>query len=171
MGDSNPNIKAVSTERWRASAREKRLYGGSTVTAFYVWIEGDDSTTQKVVGYGRTPGDRKTDAIRKYTLKYAQNPGPTMIIIDVTEDRSGNVLLAPRNKRVRSQMRRHNKEWIGHADSTVFLQEGGPASEFLDTLNAQQRREVERGWTVGIKMDPWHFGHHVGYDFHEVINP
>jgi hypothetical protein len=68
-------------------------------------------------------------------------------------------------------MRRHNKEWIGHADSTVFLQEGGPASEFLDTLNARQRRDVEHGWTVGVKMDPWYFGHYVGYDFHEAINP
>lgn len=93
------------------------------------------------------------------------------IIIDVQQDNMGNVLLTPRNKRVRAQMRRHNKEWTGNASDDVFLQEWR-GDEFIErNLTGAQAAEVRGGWTVGIKMDPWEFGHHVGHDFHEVINP
>lgn len=57
-------IKAVSFERYRASARERRQYGGKTVTRFYVWVVGDEDRTRVVAtGYGSTPGERKTHAI------------------------------------------------------------------------------------------------------------
>jgi hypothetical protein len=93
-----------------------------------------------------------------------------MIIIDVQEDGLG-VTLTPRNQRVRRQMARHNKEWTGHADEEVFLQEWR-GDEFLDEyLTSAQAGHVRSGYTVGIKMDPWVFGHMVGYDFQEVINP
>jgi len=65
-------IKAVSFERYRATTRERRLYGGKTVTIFYVWQDGDDSTQLKVTGYGSTPGERKTDAIRRAKLQWAK---------------------------------------------------------------------------------------------------
>jgi hypothetical protein len=58
-------IDAASIERYRASARERRMYGGKTVTVFYVWrvVDGvPESGSLKVTGYGRTPGERKTFA-------------------------------------------------------------------------------------------------------------
>ena len=61
-------IIAVSKDRYRASAAEKRMYGGNTVTDFYVHREEDknDPSKWKIVrGYGKTPGERKTDAIRR----------------------------------------------------------------------------------------------------------
>lgn len=95
------------------------------------------------------------------------------IIIDVVQERDGSVTLTPRNERVRKQMERHMKEMTGHADNSVFLQEWR-GDEFLDNrghISAAKAAEVRKGWTEGIKMDPWEFGHMVGYDFHEVINP
>ena len=93
------------------------------------------------------------------------------MLIDVQMDRMGSIVLTPRSKKVRAQMRKHNKEWTGHADDTVYLQEGFGASEFLGLLPRAKRRELEAGWPLTIRMDPWEFGHYVGYDFHEVINP
>jgi hypothetical protein len=93
------------------------------------------------------------------------------IIVDVEQDRMGNAILTPRSKRIRSQMSAHNKEWTGHASEEVFLQEWR-GDEFIDErLTSEQAAHVRRGYTVGIKMDPWEFGHLVGHDFQEAMNP
>jgi len=55
-------IQALSFERWRATARERRLYGGATVTKFYVWTDSHD--TLEVVGYGPSTAVRKAYAIQ-----------------------------------------------------------------------------------------------------------
>jgi len=64
-------IIAISEFRYRATASERRLYGGNTVTDFIVFRkedEGDPSKWLKIRGYGPTPGERKTDAIRRSGL-------------------------------------------------------------------------------------------------------
>lgn len=64
-------ILAFSKDRYRATAAERRLYGGSTVTDFFVMRaeDRDDASKWLVVrGYGKTPGERKTDAIRRSGL-------------------------------------------------------------------------------------------------------
>ena len=64
-------IKAVSFERYRASAAERRRYGGNTVTRFYCNTVDPEGVPVLVTGYGPTPGERKTDAIRRYRLTLA----------------------------------------------------------------------------------------------------
>lgn len=64
-------IEAHSKERYNGGVRIKRLYGSSTVTRFWVRFadEADDPSRWLVVeGYGKTPGERKTDAIRRSGL-------------------------------------------------------------------------------------------------------
>lgn len=64
-------IEATSFERYNGGVRIKREYGSSTVTKFYVHFadeRGDPSRWLKVEGYGKTPGERKTDAIRRSGL-------------------------------------------------------------------------------------------------------
>lgn len=64
-------VIAVSKDRYRATAAERRQYGGSTVTEFFVFRgeDRDDPSKWKVVrGYGPTPGERKTDAIKRSGL-------------------------------------------------------------------------------------------------------
>lgn len=66
---AKPKLEAVSKSRWRASASERRLYGGSTVTEFWVYLKGDPrpggANTVVVKAYGKTPGERKSNALRK----------------------------------------------------------------------------------------------------------
>jgi hypothetical protein len=76
----NPERKviAISKDRYRASAEERRRYGGNTVTEFYVMYKDDErdaSKWKKIFGYGKTPGERKTYAIEKFRAMQAQgNP-------------------------------------------------------------------------------------------------
>lgn len=64
-------IIAVSKERYRATAAQKRQYGGATVTEFFVFRAEDERDPSKwlvVTGFGPTPGERKSDAIRRSGL-------------------------------------------------------------------------------------------------------
>lgn len=68
---SRRKIVAHSFERYNGGVRIKRQYGSSTVTKFYIYYAGDEKDPSKwkiVEGYGPTPGDRKTDAIRRSGL-------------------------------------------------------------------------------------------------------
>ena len=52
-----------SQHRYRATADERRRYGGSTVTDFLVGVEGSDASTwMHIRAYGKTPGERATNA-------------------------------------------------------------------------------------------------------------
>lgn len=69
MAATKPKIIANSFERYRATAAERRMYGGATVTKFYVYRAGEHPSKWLIVmGYGKTPGERKTDAIKRSGL-------------------------------------------------------------------------------------------------------
>lgn len=65
LAGADDPITAVSFRRYKAYPQEKARYGGSTVTDFYVQ-QGD--VIKLVRGYGKTPGERKTDAIRRFKV-------------------------------------------------------------------------------------------------------
>jgi len=70
---------ASSQYRYRASASERRLYGGSTVTDFFVYRREDRDDPKKwykVRGFGKTPGERKTFAIKRAQEMAAQGIPP-----------------------------------------------------------------------------------------------
>ena len=65
-------LVAFSKNRYRASASQKRLHGGSTITEFYVMRPEDEKKPENwatVFGYGKMPGNRKTDAIARARLE------------------------------------------------------------------------------------------------------
>lgn len=68
-------ISALSRNRYRASAAERRQYGGNTVTEFWV-TRGDTDETLIINGYGKTPGERKTDAIKRAVEKWGLSYEP-----------------------------------------------------------------------------------------------
>ena len=58
---------ARSFQRYNGGVRIKRLYGSSTITLFHVGIEGSDpSTWATIEAFGKTPGERKTNALDVY---------------------------------------------------------------------------------------------------------
>jgi len=64
MTDQNWNIELTSASRYNGGVAIKRLYGSSTITNFYVRVNGSlwDGT---IPGRGATPGERKTYAKNK----------------------------------------------------------------------------------------------------------
>lgn len=68
MAAHEPKLFATSTERYYGGIQEKRKYGGTgAVTVFLIGEQGSDpGTWKKITGHGKTPGDRKTDALRRY---------------------------------------------------------------------------------------------------------
>jgi hypothetical protein len=60
----------------QSRARIKRQYGSATVTKFFVEEKGDPSSRMQMIGYGRTPGDRKTYAIKQYMEARGLTPKP-----------------------------------------------------------------------------------------------
>lgn len=68
-------IRLSSQQRWRATASERRLHGGKTVTEFFAIREDDENTPSrwfKVKGYGPTPGERKTYARKQAEILFAK---------------------------------------------------------------------------------------------------
>src|SRR3990167_1527435 len=67
-------VGITSQHRYRASASERRLWGGSTVTEFLIEDPNFEGTARwhKVMGYGPSPGARRTDALRRYGAKIGQ---------------------------------------------------------------------------------------------------
>lgn len=63
-------VLAFSHERYRASASERRIYGGKTITVFLCMRKEDQdgafaSRWITIKGYGASPHVRKNDAIEK----------------------------------------------------------------------------------------------------------
>jgi len=54
-------IELISANRYNGGVRIKRQWGSSTVTEFWVRVNGVPQD-YKVVGYGKTPGERKSYA-------------------------------------------------------------------------------------------------------------
>lgn len=67
-------VGITSEYRYRASASERRLHGGSTVTQFLIEDPNFEGSARwhKVMGYGPSPGERRTDALRRYSAKIGQ---------------------------------------------------------------------------------------------------
>jgi hypothetical protein len=79
--------------------------------------------------------------------------------------------VTPVSERVRRKIEKH-LELFGERGAEVFMSEGGPAAQFKAELTAAQRKEIERGSTVTMIVDPWIYGHWRGWDVHEVqLNP
>jgi hypothetical protein len=66
-------VVATSYERYNGGARTKRMYGGSTITRFFVHYAEDRNDPlkwEKIEGYGPTPGERKTYAIQEFLRRH-----------------------------------------------------------------------------------------------------
>ena len=67
--------KLSSKNRYRATATEVRLYGGKTVTDFFVMWDPSDAATWTIErGFGKTPGARMSDARERAISRRAAKP-------------------------------------------------------------------------------------------------
>jgi len=94
---------------------------------------------------------------------------PAKIKVDVEEDRMGNIIVTPTDKRFAKAFSKARKDNGGGSGLDAFFQDGGPAEEFRrENMSAKQRRDLDSGWPVRMMVDPWVVGHWYGYDAHTV---
>ena len=84
------------------------------------------------------------------------------ILIEVAMDRMGCVTATPVNERVRRKYAKHMLQYTGHADGSAFFQGDWEVPE--EITSHRDWNDVERGWPVRMLVDPWLFGHWLGYD-------
>lgn len=94
---------------------------------------------------------------------------PDKIRVEARMDPMGNILVKPSTvkfAKVFSEVRKSN----GGGDGLeCFFQEGKYASEFLvEHIPEDLREDLEQGWSVDFRVDPWVVGHWYGYDAHTV---
>jgi hypothetical protein len=90
-----------------------------------------------------------------------------MILVEAKQDRCGNIHVAPCAAKWRDKFRAVVRENGGGNNSSAFFQEGGPASEWLENdCPPAKRRELEQGYLIRFRADPWIVGHWYGYDAH-----
>lgn len=91
------------------------------------------------------------------------------MLVKVSMDSMGAVHLNPVqsvHSKLRRAWRKHLAQFMDKPVTTVYLQD---ATDFLESLSPSQRREVELGYTIRIRMDAWVYANYLGYDCCEVI--
>lgn len=95
-----------------------------------------------------------------------------LITVNVQRDQMGNILVALVNEAWRNAFAAHVTEFTGHDaedEATVFFQDGGPATEFIDTeVPESLKADLDEGGSIEFEIDPWIVGHWYGYDAHTV---
>jgi hypothetical protein len=98
------------------------------------------------------------------------------IMVYAWQDRMGNVLVRPVSDKWAHAFCRAvaknggpSMEEAARDNYTVFIQEGMGASEFLEECTSRQRQDIEGGWHVTFKADPWWIGNLYGYDACGVV--
>ena len=86
------------------------------------------------------------------------------MLVRVEMDRMGCLRVVPDSVRWLKRFQELLK--LGGArncDGYLFLQ-GDAALEWLDDCTPSQRKDIEAGWQVKMRMDEWAFGQQLGYD-------
>lgn len=94
-----------------------------------------------------------------------------MPLIDITPYRYGGYIFGFRNPKLHEQavrgMQCHTDEQ--HRD---ILDEGGvliQIDDHLPDLSPRQRRQLDRGYTITVRMDAWEAAHYYGWDAHTAF--
>jgi len=92
------------------------------------------------------------------------------ILVEAEKDSFGGVTVRVVSERHQARYRAALAVYLGEgADPSVLLQYEDCVEQFVGSyVPRRKRRDLREGWAVRFLIDPWDFGHHLGYDAHEV---
>lgn len=90
------------------------------------------------------------------------------MLVRIIEDDIGNLILQPVSEKRADKYAAHMEDMTGYAQRSAYLQNEYDITQFRSDLNGRARRELNFYGAVTVRMDPWVFGHMLGYDAHEV---
>jgi hypothetical protein len=90
------------------------------------------------------------------------------IIVEASQDFLGSIIVEPVCEVYRLAYAAHMLEMTGRATFQAYIPEHN-AEQFIDEDCPKRHREdLRKGYSVRFRLDPWVFGHLLGYDAHEV---
>jgi hypothetical protein len=92
-----------------------------------------------------------------------------MSLISLQMNRFGHVELSFVNARLLRRVLSAVIKNGGPKETTAYLQHDGDVESLLQEIPSQARRDLEAGWEVRVRMDPWYAAHYFGYDAHTVF--
>ena len=89
-----------------------------------------------------------------------------MIKVTISQNRYGGYAAIPVSSYWQRRFAQHMLEYTGRRSAEAYFQGEWelPESVYLNW----QYTELEKGWDITILVDPWEFGHWLGYDAHIV---
>jgi hypothetical protein len=81
----------------------------------------------------------------------------------------GDLYLEPVSQKACTAYSKHMEEMTGHYGCTAYIQNSWEVDSFIaEYVPPSKRRDLHEGWDATFLMDPWIFGHMLGYDAHHV---
>ena len=96
------------------------------------------------------------------------------IKVELKIDSMGCLIGTPANDQVQALYRIHMVEMgCENANGTIFLQRVDAIESFCDhvALASVAMEHLYNGYTVEVTIDPWDYGHYLGYDAQNVEIP
>lgn len=84
------------------------------------------------------------------------------MLVTVTMDRMGCITARPMSRVWRKKFAAHMKDMTGRRYSSAFFQGDYETPETI--TGHRYYKELEKGWPVTMRIDPWEFGQWLGYD-------
>ncbi len=92
------------------------------------------------------------------------------MLIEIIENRMGDIIGLPINKRIKRQIINHLKQFGVESDGAFLCQQGIGAEEFKEEfLEDKEVEDIENGYPLKIRMDGWIVGHLYGWDTHTLF--
>ena len=85
------------------------------------------------------------------------------MLVNFHTDFMGNVISEPVNKKHLKKFRDHMRIFNDLDDGTVFFQ-GGQLDELVHYIPLKKFKELRQGYWVTCRIDPYDYGHMLGYD-------
>jgi hypothetical protein len=89
-----------------------------------------------------------------------------MVLVNFTTDNMGAVYASPVSALWREAFASHLRTMGERADACAYFQAG--PDELSGCIPPRKLRELAEGYSVTCRVDPWEFGHWLGYDAHTV---
>ena len=88
------------------------------------------------------------------------------MLINIYKTTYGNYITEPVSTKWAHKFAKHMEEWTDHHDASAFFQGDYELPETV-TQN-RQFKALQDGYTITIQIDPWEYGHWLGWDAHTI---
>lgn len=93
------------------------------------------------------------------------------MVIEIEYDYIGSLVARPLDRHICEQITDHLKDFGIYSDGSAYMQTPQEIEEFLGRchIDSETREMAEKGWPQNTTIDPWVYGHFLGWDAHCIF--